>query len=209
MRTDRPRGGSGGKAMLDKQDEVKLVRRARRGDPAAIEALIRAHQDPLYAFMLRLSGRPEVAQDMVQEAFVRVIRSIDRFDDRFRFSTWLFTIARRLLVNHMQKMRPASDSETVGRQQGDTETPGVLSAARETRERLRGLLDRAMGELSPLQREIVLLFHQQHWAIADIATTLGIPEGTVKSHLFRARRRMQAFIESDASDARLAQEALS
>ncbi|MBM4114218.1 MAG: sigma-70 family RNA polymerase sigma factor, partial [Phycisphaerae bacterium] len=174
--------------MLDKQDEVKLIRKARRGDAAAIEALIRAHQDPLYAFMLRLSGRPDVAQDMVQEAFVRVIRSIDRFDDRFRFSTWLFTIARRLLVNHMQKMRPASDTDTVGRRQGDTETPGAISAACEARHQLRDLLDRAMSALSPLQREIVLLFHQQHWGIGDIAETLSIPEGTVKSHLFRARR---------------------
>lgn len=195
--------------MLEKNEEVKLVRRARRGDAAAIEALIRAHQDPLYAFMLRLSGRPEVAQDMVQEAFVRVIRSIDRFDDRFRFSTWLFTIARRLLVNSLQKMRPASDSDAVGRQQGDTETPGAISAASEARTQLRELLDRAMSTLSPLQREIVLLFHQQHWPIGDIATTLDIPEGTVKSHLFRARRRMQAFIESDAKDSRLAHEVLS
>lgn len=194
--------------MDDKVEELKLVRRARRGDPAAIEALIRAHQDLLYGFMLRLSGRPDVAQDMVQEAFVRVIRSIDRFDDRFRFSTWLFTIARRLYVNHMQKMRPASDSDTVGRWQGADETPGTISAAAETRENLRDLLDRAIETLGPLQREIVLLFHQQQWSIGDIAATLDIPEGTVKSHLFRARRRMQAFIESDARDARVAREAL-
>lgn len=195
--------------MDDKVEELRLVRRARRGDAVAVEALIRAHQDRLYAFMLRLSGRPEVAQDMVQEAFVRVIRSIDRFDDRFRFSTWLFTIARRLYVNHMQKMRPASDSETIGRWQGTTETPGTITAAAETRENLRDLLDRAISTLGPLQREIVLLFHQQQWSIGDIAGSLHIPEGTVKSHLFRARRRMQAFIESDSRDARLAKEALS
>ncbi|MBX3355177.1 MAG: RNA polymerase sigma factor [Phycisphaeraceae bacterium] len=194
--------------MDDKVEELKLVRRARRGDPAAIEALIRAHQEQLYGFMLRLSGRPEVAQDMVQEAFVRVIRSIDRFDDRFRFSTWLFTIARRLFVNYMQKMRPASDSEAIGRWQSDSETPGSITANEETRKHLRDLLDRAIETLGPLQREIVLLFHQQQWSIGEIAGTLGIPEGTVKSHLFRARRRMQAFIESDARDARIAREAL-
>jgi len=194
--------------MEDKVEELRLIRRARRGDPAAIEALIRAHQDQLYGFMLRISGRPEVAQDMVQEAFVRVIRSIDRFDDRFRFSTWLFTIARRLFVNHMQKMRPASDSDAVGRWEGTTETPGAITAEVESRENLRELLDRAIATLGPLQREIVLLFHQQQWSIGDIANSLRIPEGTVKSHLFRARRRMQAFIESNARDARLAKEAL-
>ena len=62
--------------------------------------------------------------------------------------------------------------------------------------------------LSPLQREIVLLFHQQQWSIGDIATNLSLPEGTVKSHLFRARRRMLEAIESDERDARVAREAL-
>ncbi|MFO0894690.1 MAG: sigma-70 family RNA polymerase sigma factor [Phycisphaerales bacterium] len=194
--------------MLERADETRIIRRARRGDGKAIETLIREHQEPLYAFMLRLSGRPEVAQDMVQEAFVRVLRNIDRFDDRFRFSTWLFTIARRLYVNYMQKMRPASDSETVGLWQGGDRTPGSLSADAETRDNLRELLDRAITVLSPLQREIVLLFHQQQWSIGDIATNLSLPEGTVKSHLFRARRRMLEAIESDERDARVAREAL-
>ncbi len=138
--------------MDDKVLELRLIRKARRGDAAAIEALIRAHQDQLYGFILRLSGRPEVAQDMVQEAFVRVIRSIDRFDERFRFSTWLFTIARRLYVNYMQKMRPASDSDTVGRWAGETETPGTITADLETRENLRDLLDRAVATLGAPQR---------------------------------------------------------
>ena len=79
--------------MLSKAHENRLIRRAQRGDGAAIEELIREHQGALYGFMVRLSGRPDVAEDMVQEAFVRVIKNIGRFDTRFRFSTWIFTIA--------------------------------------------------------------------------------------------------------------------
>jgi RNA polymerase sigma-70 factor, ECF subfamily len=105
---------------LLKTVERALIRKAKRGDAASIERLIRSHQEPLFAFMLRLSGRPDVAEDMVQEAFVRVLRNLDRFDDRFRFSTWLFTIARRLYVNHLQKHRPSYDSEKVGDWQGGT-----------------------------------------------------------------------------------------
>jgi RNA polymerase sigma-70 factor (ECF subfamily) len=78
--------------MLSKAHENRLIRRAQRGDGAAIEELIREHQGALYGFMVRLSGRPDVAEDMVQEAFVRVIKNIGRFDTRFRFSTWIFTI---------------------------------------------------------------------------------------------------------------------
>ncbi len=178
-----------------KLQESRLIRRAKRGDGNAIEALIRGHQPALFAFMLRISGRPDVAEDMVQEAFVRVIRNIDRFDNRFRFSTWLFTIARRLYVNHMQKLRPASDSDAVGLA-GDLtgEAPGGHSERAESLQNLRGVIEEALTFLNPLQREIVLLFHQQSWSITEIAAHLDMPEGTVKSHLHRARRRMQRAI---------------
>jgi RNA polymerase sigma-70 factor (ECF subfamily) len=177
--------------------ERTLIRKAKRGDAVSIERLIKAHQDPLYAFMLRLSGRPDVAEDMVQEAFVRVLRNLDRFDDRFRFSTWLFTIARRLYVNHLQKHRPSYDSDAVGDWQGSSQRPDELSAAFEHREHVRSLLDSALSILNEQQREIVLLFHQQGWPIQEIAAHLRMPEGTIKSHLHRARRRMQEEICRD------------
>ncbi|MFO0873757.1 MAG: RNA polymerase sigma factor [Phycisphaerales bacterium] len=176
--------------------ERRLIRKAQTGDGAAIESLIRGHQDALYAFMLRMSGRPDVAEDMVQEAFVRVIRNLDRFDTRFRFSTWLFTIARRLYVNHMQKLRPSPDSDVVDGMGDRGESPGGATARHESLVNLRTVIDEALQVLTPLQREIVLLFHQQTWSITDIAAHLTMPEGTVKSHLHRARRRMQRSISA-------------
>lgn len=177
-----------------KSTERTLIRKAKRGDAVAIERLVRGHQDALFAFMLRLSGKPDVAEDMVQEAFVRVLRNLDRFDDRFRFSTWLFTIARRLYVNFLQKHRPAYDSETVGDWHSVAERPDALAAANESREHLKELLEVALESLNPQQREIVLLFHQQQWPIQDIAEQLRMPEGTIKSHLHRARKRMHESI---------------
>ena len=190
-------------SMMPKDLEHRMIRRAKRGDGAAMEALIRAHQDALYAFMLRISGKPHIAEDIVQEAFVRVLRNIDRFDTRFRFSTWVFTIAKRLYVNAMQKHKPAYDTDTVGAQAGRSETPGWISAETETRDNIRDLLDAAIDGLNDQQREIVLLFHQQSWSILEIAEHLGMPEGTVKSHLHRARRRMRkAIVASDTMHAR-------
>ena len=81
--------------MMAKEREHELIYDAKRGDVDAIQALIRAHQDALYAFILRMSGQPYLAEDIVQEAFVRVLGNLDRFDTRYRFSTWLFTIAKR------------------------------------------------------------------------------------------------------------------
>ena len=183
-------------AMIEKASEHALIRKAKAGDGRAIEALIRAHQEALYAFMLRMSGRPDVAEDIVQEAFVRVLKNLDRFDTRFRFSTWLFTIAKRLFVNSMQKHRPTYDSDIVGSRQGSGTTPGHDAARSEMMQNVRGVLDTALGQLNPQQREIILLFHQQNWPITEIAVFMNMPEGTIKSHLHRARKRMKQVIES-------------
>ncbi len=196
-------------AMMPKSSEHALIRKARRGDGAAIEGLIRAHQEALYAFLLRMSGRPETAEDIVQEAFVRVLKNLDRFDSRFRFSTWLFTIAKRLYVNSIQKRRPAYDSETVGALEGGHDSPGLDAAQSETIANVRRIVDFALKHLGPQQREIILLFHQQNWPITEIALYLDMPEGTVKSHLHRARRRMKVAIQSSGKMNRHAQEAWS
>jgi RNA polymerase sigma-70 factor (ECF subfamily) len=193
-------------AMLAKDTEVKLIARARKGDGDAMEQLIRAHQDALYAFILRMAGRPDVAEDVVQEAFVRVLANLDRFDDRYRFSTWLFTIARRLFVNAMQKLKPTYDTDTVGGQAGHGHEPGFESAEMETMDNARRVIDDALADLNPQQREIILLFHQQNWPIQQIAEHLGMPEGTVKSHLHRARRRMRRCIIARADQYEQVQE---
>src|SRR5262245_13167063 len=164
--------------MMLKSSERSLIRKAKAGDGKAIEALIRAHQDALYAFMLRMSGRPEVAEDIVQEAFVRVLRNLDRFDTRFRFSTWLFTIAKRLYVNSIQKHRPTYDSDVVSEHGGEMQATGYEAARTEMIQNVRSMIEVALRKLNPQQREIILLFHQQNWPITEIAAHLRMPEGT-------------------------------
>jgi RNA polymerase sigma-70 factor (ECF subfamily) len=181
--------------MLDPQTERRTIQRARKGDRDAIAELIRAYQRPLEAFLFRLCGQSDLAEDLAQESFVRVIRSLDRFDERFRFSTWLFTIGKRLLVNHQQKMKPLADSEVVEYRAGDAQTPAKEVEEAERTQRVTQLVAVALDALVSPQREIVLLFHQQNWSVQQIARELSMPEGTIKSHLFRARRRMLEAIE--------------
>ena len=181
--------------MLDPQTERRTIQRARKGDRDAIAELIRAYQRPLEAFLFRLCGQSDLAEDLAQESFVRVIRSLDRFDERFRFSTWLFTIGKRLLVNHQQKMKPLADSEVVEYRAGDARTPATEVEEIERTQRVTQLVAVALDALVSPQREIVLLFHQQNWSVQQIAKELSMPEGTIKSHLFRARRRMLEAIE--------------
>lgn len=180
--------------------ELDLIVLAKAGDAQALADLIRAHQASLYAFMLRMTGRPDVAEDVVQEAFVRVLQNLDRFDPKYRFSTWLFTIAKRLYVNWSQKFRPSPESELVY----GWESPVADSWERkldwdEERQAVRQALGLALASLGERQREIVILFHQLDWSIRWISEYLQMPEGTIKSHLHRARRKMREVIISQAN----------
>lgn len=174
---------------MTRQYERALLARAAAGDREAAGECIRAHQGPVYAYILRMSGRPELAEDVVQEAFVRVLSNLDRYDPRYRFSTWLFTIARRVYLNTQQRKSAHSSTDLIGLlDSGETES---RAEHRDERAFTHTRLDRAMRELTEVQREVLILFHQLDWPIALIAQHLDIPPGTVKSHLHRARERLR------------------
>lgn len=180
---------------MTRAEERVLLERAIEGDKEAAAECIRLHQPSLYAYMLRMSGRPDVAEDVVQEAFVRVLTNLHRFDFRYRFSTWLFTIAKRLYVNMCQKHKPAYDSDVVGARAGGpwgAEDPAI---DREVHDNAKDALQQALMILPDDQREILILFHQQDWPIALIAAHMSMPEGTIKSHLHRARRKMRGMLD--------------
>lgn len=180
---------------MDRAIEESLIERAALGDRAASEALINGHRASLVAYLLRLSGRPDVAEDIAHDAFVRVLTNLDRFDPRFRFSTWLFTIAKRLYVNAMQKHRPVYDSDMVGSWTGGSEPEQDATVRAEDRGAAQACLAEALEGLSDEQRQIILLFHQQEWSIAQISSYMNMPEGTIKSHLHRGRRKMRKIFE--------------
>jgi RNA polymerase sigma-70 factor (ECF subfamily) len=177
---------------MQKIRELQLVRRAANGDLSAAELLIRRHQGGVQAYIYRMCGRWDVAEDVAQEAFVRVLSSLHNFDDTFRFSTWLFTIARRVWLNMCEKKRPAAAGESADawvarpdlRRSALTRDPEQQGLARDA-------LQRALMLLTPEQREAIVLFHQLEWPIRLIAEQMHLPEGTVKSHLHRGRQRMR------------------
>jgi RNA polymerase sigma-70 factor (ECF subfamily) len=184
---------------MDHADEIQVIRQAKQGDPAAFAQLIESHQERLYRFLLRTTNQTELVEDAVQDAFIRVLKNIDRFDERYRFSTWLFTIARRLLLNSLQKKRPLNAGDWL-----DAASSSVMELSAETadasdREFAAEILDGAMETLTPHQREIVILYHHKGRSVHQVADLLGMPEGTIKSHLHRARRRMRDWMSSSDS----------
>lgn len=177
--------------------ERALIKRTLAGDRAAAEELVRGHQASLFAYMLRITGRPDVAEDVVQEAFFRALTHLERYNPRFRFSTWLFTIAKRLHVNASQRLKPAYDTDIVSSQASRGSSPLTPTQHDERGGHVRDALDRAVQELSEDQREVVILFYQLSWSVEQISEYLDQPEGTIKSHLHRARARMRTLLEQD------------
>lgn len=182
---------------MDRHDELRAIRRAKRGDRDAMAELITAHRPGLHRYLIRLTSRPDVAEDLCQDAFVRVLRHLDRFDERFRFSTWVFTIARRLWINHLEKKRPLADTELL-RSVVSSEDAVEVVEREETRRMLVGFLDAALNDLQPRQLEVVDLFYRRELPVAEIARRLSLPVGTVKSHLHRGRSRMAKAVRSQS-----------
>lgn len=189
--------------------ERGLIRRILSGDRAAAEELVRGHQPSLFAYMLRMTGRPDVAEDVVQEAMVRALTNLHRYDPRFRFSTWLFTIAKRLHVNACQRLAPSFDSDVVGAAASRThDAPMSLMGDSQMQSDRHDALQSALTSLSEEQRETVVLFYQLQWSVEAIGEYLDCPVGTVKSHLHRARKRMREVLEQRACESTAVREAI-
>lgn len=180
---------------MDRAEERRLIKRAIRGDKAAAETFVRTYQHSVYNYILRMCGRPDIAEDVVQEAFVRALTGLNRFDPKFRFSTWLFVIARRVFLNLVQKHRPESNSELVESRGSGHRPPDSSMTRHEASASIRDSLQVALMGLPADQREVLILFHQQDWPIRLIAQHLDLPEGTVKSHLHRGRKRLRILLE--------------
>ncbi len=194
---------------MNPRHERAVIRKILAGDRAAAEELVRAHQPSLYAYMLRMTGRPEVAEDVVQEAMVRALTNLHRYDPRFRFSTWLFTIAKRLHVNAAQRLAPSFDSDVVAGagEKAWAHQSTVMAEAQITGVR-HDALKGALEALTEDQREAVILFYQLQWSVEQIGEYLDCPVGTVKSHLHRARKRMRDVLEQKASESTAVREAI-
>jgi RNA polymerase sigma-70 factor (ECF subfamily) len=164
----------------------ELVKRARRGDAAAFEVLVRRHYGAAYAVALALTGNTMDAEDVVQDAFVRALERLDSCQPD-RFSGWLCTIVR----NHAHTVR-ARERLRAGEELELADPPGRDRADRAAeRNELVRTLEAALVGLSPVQREIVLLHDLEGWRHREIAHALGISEVMTRQHLFQARRTLR------------------
>ncbi len=169
-------------------DEGFLVARARRGDAAAFEELVRRHQRRVYAVARRIVRAHDVADDVSQEAFVRAWRSLDRFEAGRPFAPWVCRIAANLAINHVRSPRARED----GLPEGHAETPardaGPLGSVLDAE--AGRALDAAVAALPVEQRAVFVLRSVEEMSYEAIAEALALSPGTVMSRLFRAREKL-------------------
>lgn len=168
--------------MPEPTDE-ELMLRVQGGDGQAFEALYRRFRQPLYAFVVRLVRDPAMAADLYQETFLRVLQGAVRYGAGRRFSTWLFSIAHHLAVDHLRAGRDRVPVDQVAHLlawQGEDPSERVMRGQAEA------VAWQALAELPVEQRAVVLLRVMQGCSEEETARITGVPVGTVKSRLHYA-----------------------
>ena len=180
-----------GAVSFEKASDEQLVRLALDGEEDAFTFLVRRYQRRLTAFLSQLVGDVELARELTQEAFVRAWKALERFNPKYRFSTWLFRIGHNLGIDHLRRRR----LKTVALYRTDREGDEVeLVVEDHTKDplghfensELAGSLKEAIDGLRPEYRELVMLRHFGCLSYQEIAEFKEMPLGTVKNKLFRA-----------------------
>jgi RNA polymerase sigma-70 factor (ECF subfamily) len=180
-------------------DEAGLVRRARRGDETAWEAIVRRHQEPVFRLAYLILGEAADAEDAAQETFIRAYMALERFDETRPLRPWLLSIAANLARNRRRSLgRYWGALQRAFQANPQSYYPPPQRAEAADARRLR----EAVGRLRPDGQDIVYLRYFLGLSEAETAETLAIPAGTAKSRLSRALGQLRRIIEADYPDLR-------
>jgi RNA polymerase sigma-70 factor (ECF subfamily) len=176
--------------MPTTSDEV-LIARIAKGDRLAMEELYGRYRVPVYRFVLRMVRNPTTAEDLNSDVFLDVWRQAGTFEGRSAVSTWIFSIARFKALNVLQR-RPMEelDDEKAGAIEDQADDPEIALAKKDKAAVLRACL----LKLSAEHREIVNLVYYQHKSVEEVAGIVGIPEATVKTRMFYARKKLSELL---------------
>lgn len=173
--------------------EPELIVLAQQGDQAAYGVLVRRHQDRIYRHLLNLTGSREEALELAQQAFIEAWQALPNWRPNAQFHTWLYRIASNAAIDVLRRRKVVRFVPLDDDYDAPADQPGP-EAQVQSRQSLRAL-DAALARLPPQQREIVLLREVEGLSYAELAATLGIDEGTVKSRLARARVALVALYD--------------
>lgn len=183
-------------------EDLDLVQRALAGSQDAYRDLLLRYQRPVLSLIRRMVRNSSQAEDLAQEVFLKAFRALKSYDQGRKFSSWLFKIAHNTAIDQLRR----KELITVPLETPDQNEPDLVAmlpdasaetpAGRAERRDLAAAIEGAVASLKPLYREVVVLRYQEGLAYEEIAEVTGLPLGTVKTHLFRARKAMVAHLEA-------------
>ena len=180
--------------------DLDLIASAIKGGEDSFEALVKRYQRPIAGYVFRMLGDYEASLDVSQEVFIKVYNSLSRYSSEYKFSTWIYRIAHNAAIDHMRRnsVNPQSleTENSDGTYQLQIECPKPSPEQDRERSEWRTEIESVVKRLPAAYRELILLRHAQDLSYDEIATVTGLPLGTVKNRLFRAREMMRdIFIE--------------
>ena len=173
---------------MRERSDAELVAQARCGDREAFGELVRRYQRAAYSVALSVTGKHQDAEDAVQEAFMVALQRLDDCRNADRFAGWLLAIVRNRARNLIRRESLRSAEEIPASASASGPSPDKMAYLSDLRVQLR----EALAKLTEVQREIVLLHDLEGWKHSEISERLGIPAGTVRSHLHFARKELRA-----------------
>jgi RNA polymerase sigma-70 factor (ECF subfamily) len=192
---------------MERLSDERLMARFQQGDMHAFELLLERHRRPVYRFIRRQVGHPSTAEDLLQDVFLRLVHRADSFESRSKFTTWLYTIARNLCIDHLRKQvhrrtvsldqpqRPGEEGDMtlLGKLPGDAPAPDREAHNR----RLQACILRAVDELAPEQREVFVMREDAGLQFEEIARIVEAPVNTIKSRMRYALQNLRAKLEAE------------
>ncbi len=177
----------------DEELERELIIRCQAGDKTAFEPIVKQYMRRAYFTALGLVGNPQSAEDLSQDAFVRVYKNIDSFDVDAPFYPWFYRILKNLCLNHIRgkKRKPAQSLDKLGEVGFEPQSKNPDPEDDCQTDEMKQVLWQAIYKLKETDREIIILKHFEDLSYKEIAEVLDIPQGTVMSRLFNARKHLR------------------
>ena len=177
-------------------DDHTLVRQAQEGDRGALDELLRRHYDRIYAICRRVAGNDADAADATQEALMAIVRGLDKFDGRAKFSTWSYRVATNATLDELRRRGRRPSPQLVDEHEGWVEAQSPESTVADFDEVIveRDAMATALAQLPEEFRTPVVLRDCGGLDYAEIAEALGIPPGTVRSRISRARTKLAELV---------------
>lgn len=178
-------------------DDNALLSRIAAGEQTAIQALFARHHLRIFRFIVRKTGNEATAEELTNEVFLEIWRHAGKFEGRSKASTWMLSIAHNRSVSFLRRRSEAQLDEGVAEAiADDADTPEVTSSKRGKADQIRA----CMASLSDDHREIIDLVYYHEKSIAEVAEVLDIPQGTVKTRMFHARKNLGELLREAGVD---------